>query len=161
MLSWVGAQGAAGNKSMQVQYFIKTVYLGQLSDLFSRYRSPTCADSVPVIGRTGTVLSLSADGHPVALSTLQISDIARGVTGWAGLYVCDGKSAGRGVVVEDAATGCPGYHSCVGAAVQWSLKTAVGTGTYTGCHHSKNISYSLGNTQVSRDVLDFKSVWTF
>lgn len=66
----------------------------------------------------------------------------------------DGESAGRGVVVEDAVAGRPGHHSGVCAAVQQSLQTAVGTGTYTGGHCSKKISDRLGNTQVSREALD-------
>lgn len=98
----------------------------------------TRVDSVPVIGGTGTVLSLPADSHPVALSTLQITDIAWWVAGWAGLYMGDIESACWGVVVEDTAAGRPRYHSCVGVAVQQSLKTAVGTGTYTEWHRSKN-----------------------
>lgn len=97
----------------------------------------TCVDPVPVIGGTGTVLSLSTDGHPVALSTLQITDVARRVAGGAGLHMCDGERAGRGVVVEDATAGRPGHHSCVCVAVQGSLKTAVRTGTYRGTEIQK------------------------
>ncbi len=62
---------------------------------------------MPVLGRTGAVLSLSTDAHPVALPTAQRADVAGGAVGGAGLLVYDGKGIGGGVVVEDAAAGRP------------------------------------------------------
>lgn len=89
----------------------------------------TCVDSVPVLGRTGAVLPLSTDAHPVALPTVQRADVAGGAVGGARLLVCDDKGIGRGVVVADAAAGRPRHNSCVGVAVQGSLQTTVGTRT--------------------------------
>lgn len=59
----------------------------------------TCADSVPVLGRTGAVLTLPADAHPVALSTVQVADVAGGATGGAGQPVRDVEGVRRGVVI--------------------------------------------------------------
>lgn len=59
----------------------------------------TCADSVPVLGRTGAVLALPTDAHPVALSTVQVADVAGGATGGAGLPVRDVEGVCRGVVI--------------------------------------------------------------
>lgn len=82
---------------------------------------------MPGLGRTGAVLSLPTDAHPVPLPTVQRADVAGGATGGAGLLVINGKGIGRGVVVEDPAAGGPGHHSCVGVAVQGGLQAAVGT----------------------------------
>lgn len=59
----------------------------------------TCVDSVPVLGRTGAVLTLPTDAHPVAFSTVQVADVAGGAAGGAGLPVCDVEGICRGVVI--------------------------------------------------------------
>lgn len=63
---------------------------------------------------------------------MQRTDVTGGAVGGATHLVCDGKGIGRGVVVEDAAAGCPRHHSSVGVTVQCSLQTTVGARSWTG-----------------------------
>lgn len=116
----------------------------------------TSDNPVPVLCRTGAVVALPTDGDPVALPTLQRADVAGGAVGGAFLVVCDVEGFGRGVVVQDAAAGRPGHHSCVGVAVQGRTQTTVGTrawrergGAVTQSEKTQQIRLNRGTTGAS------------